>query len=484
MQMQRSNVLLIARQFWVATFKSKAVYATMLVFLLLLFYAAYTGYKAYVVQNEIRHTYQHKARESWEANPDKHPHRMAHFGSFAFRTKHPLSLFDFGLESFTGNAVFLEAHKQNTVNFSEASFSTGLLRFGEISMAMLLQLILPLVIFFLGFGAVAAERESSTLKMVLTQGGSWKEIIVGKTLGLMSVAMLFYVPVLVVTGALLGMADEDSNGTGKLWRFGGIALSYFLFYWIVSTVTIVVSAVSKTAKESLIKLLGIWLLFAILMPKITQAAGTALNPSPSKIEFETAIEKDLIKEGDSHNPDDPHYKRIKDSVLRANGADSIQQLSFNYGGFIMQEGERLSSTIYNRHLQTLLNTYQAQNAVSNATAWLNPLTAIKNISMLFSATDFYSYINFQNAAEAYRYGLAKEMNVLQMKYISNKKQGESDKPYSISRSHWQSFPDFEYRQLNAAAVFRNAVVPLAALAIWCLLSFLLIVLTAKKAKAI
>jgi ABC-2 type transport system permease protein len=75
---------------------------------------------------------------------------MAHFGTFAFRLKHPLSIFDFGLESYMGNAVFLEAHKQNTVNFSEAGFSTGLLRFGELSMAIILQLILPLVIFFIG----------------------------------------------------------------------------------------------------------------------------------------------------------------------------------------------------------------------------------------------------------------------------------------------------------------------------------------------
>ena len=45
-----------------------------------------------------------------------------------FRLKHPLSTFDFGIESYTGNAVFLEAHRQNMVNFSEAGFSTGLLR--------------------------------------------------------------------------------------------------------------------------------------------------------------------------------------------------------------------------------------------------------------------------------------------------------------------------------------------------------------------
>src|SRR3989337_1962791 len=192
--MRKEIIFLMAKQFWRNTFKSKAIYFLLAVFAAVLVYAAYNGYKYYTVQNDIRATYQKNARKSWEDNPDKHPHRMAHFGSFAFRVKDKLSMFDFGMESFTGNAVFLEAHKQNTVNFSEASFSTGLLRFGEISMAMLLQVILPLVIFFLGFGAVASERENGTLKVILCQGVGWKEIIMGKSLALMGVALLFFIP--------------------------------------------------------------------------------------------------------------------------------------------------------------------------------------------------------------------------------------------------------------------------------------------------
>ena len=66
----------------------------------------------------MQQQYQQLIRKSWEDNPDKHPHRMAHFGSFALRIKHPLSVFDYGLDNYAGNAVYLEAHKQNTVNYS------------------------------------------------------------------------------------------------------------------------------------------------------------------------------------------------------------------------------------------------------------------------------------------------------------------------------------------------------------------------------
>lgn len=149
----------IASHFLKVTLRSRSLAIIYTVWTLLVLFAAFTSYKTYADQHTQLTHFQEQARKSWEANPDKNPHRMAHFGSFAFRLKHPLSMFDQGMESYTGNAVFLEAHRQNTVNFSEAGFSTGLLRFGEISQAMLIQIILPLILFFLGFNAISQQKK-------------------------------------------------------------------------------------------------------------------------------------------------------------------------------------------------------------------------------------------------------------------------------------------------------------------------------------
>ena len=288
--MQYKILLLIASHFWKDTFKSKAIYPIMVITYLLLFFAAQSGWQNNRTQNEMRAKYQQKARESWEANPDKHPHRMAHFGTFAFRLQHPLSMLDFGIESFTGTAVFLEAHKQNTVNFSEASFSTGLLRFGELSMAMILQTILPLLIFFLGFATVVTERENGTLKITFTQGASWKEILLGKSLGLMAVVQLFFIPVLLVTLFFLLLSNATLNAD-ILIRFIAVFTAYFIFFAILCFITIGISATSRKSKNALVKLLGIWLIFVVLMPKTSQALGSYFHPSPSKIKFKSEIEE-------------------------------------------------------------------------------------------------------------------------------------------------------------------------------------------------
>jgi ABC-2 type transport system permease protein len=474
--------LLIALQFLKNAFRSKSLYGILMVMAILAGYAAYSGWKIYSSQNEIRQHYQQKVRKSWENNPDKHPHRMAHYGSFAFRIKSPLSVFDFGLESFTGNAVFLEAHKQNTINFSEASFSTGTLRFGEISMAMLVQVILPLIIFFLGFSSVASERENGTLKVMLIQGAGWKNVLAGKSLGLMALTLLIFLPIAIVTLFLL--LTSDAVSVDPFIRYACLMITYLVFLQVLCIVAVMISSISSSPKNALMTLLALWLFMVVLVPKTTQTLGNYFYPSPSKIEFETIIEQDIIKKGDSHNPDDAHYKALKDSLLLAHQVDSVEQLPFNYSGFQMREGERMSAEIYNRHLRELLDNYRTQNSISKVSAFFNPYQAIRNISMALAGTDFESYVIFQKDAEEYRYQLAQTMNELQMELISNKKPGPSDKPYTISQDHWKDFPDFKQQFSSIGMALRHEIWSLISLLGWSALSLLFIHRIAKKAKAI
>ena len=476
--------LLIARHFKNSIFKNQAVYIITIFIGILLLYAAFTGWDNYKSQNETSEKYQHESRKDWLKNPDKNPHRMAHYGNFAFRKSTPLSVFEFGMEPFFGNAIFLEAHKQNTANFSEAGFSNSMLRFGEISIAMVLQVLLPLLIFFFGFNAVAYERENGTLKILLTQGISWKQLLIGKTLGIASVIMMFFVPTIIVL-VLVWLFLQDfavtTDATVKMLLFVLFHLAYLLFFCVIA---VLISAASKTSKKSLITLIGIWLLFTIILPRTTQAIGAYIYEAPSKIQFNSDIEKDILKQGDSHNPNDPHYKAIKDSLLRAYKVDSVQKLPFNYSGYIMTEGEKISSRIYNEHLAELLKIYKKQNSFSKTVSFLNPYIAMKNLSMGLSNTDYESYVDFQKQAEDYRYAMAQKMNGLQIKYISNKKPGPNDKPLTIGKEHWADVEEFYYKPKKIGTVLKNEIISIISIILWISLLFILVRIASKKLKAI
>lgn len=479
--MRKNVIVLLARQLWQDAFRSKVMLVASTLMLFLLLFSAYTGWENYHDQNFTRDEIQEEVQESWESNPDKHPHRMAHYGSFALRLKHVLSVFDLGMENFVGNAVFLEAHKQNTVNFSEASMSTGLLRFGEVSMAMLLKVIVPLLIFYLGFATIARERENGTLKLLKGQGITRKEIVFGKWLGLCSLSLLFLGAIFLVLLFFVLVESHDTMHADSIFRFLVLLCAYLMFFGILSAITILVSAFSASAKGALVKLLGIWLLFVVIVPKSLQAVGFYLYPTPSKIEMETAVEHDLAQIGDSHDPNDPHFKALKDSVLRVHNVEKVEDLPFNYGGFVMSKGEAMSTKVYLKHQENLYKVYNKQNNVERMSAFVNPYTAIKNLSMAFSGTDFQSFLHFKDKAETYRFTLAQEMNQLQMDLIPNK--GKAG-PNTISSNYWKEFPPFEYHFLSIADVFKNEVISLLALMLWGVLSVFALLRLSTNLKAI
>jgi ABC-2 type transport system permease protein len=476
--------ILFAQQFCKNALKQKVFYMLWLLFAVLLLYAAITGKQHMQKQNKLQQQYQQAVRKSWEDNPDKHPHRMAHFGSFALRIKHPLSLFDFGMENYAGNAVFLEAHKQNSVNYSEASFSTGLLRMGELSVAMLLQIILPLIVFFLGFGSVAADRENGTLKIISSQGAGISSLLMGRTLGLWLLSTLFFVPAFAVSAWLLNEYSISGVLTETSSRFLFISIGYSIFFWIIAAISVAISATSNNSKNALIKLLGVWLLLAVLLPKLTQVAANTIYPSPTKLQFETAIEKDIVKQGDSHNPDDPFFKRVKDSVFKKYGVTKADSLPVNLGGIIGKAGEQLSTETYIKHQNELTHLYRRQNAFTKSFAWVNPFVMIKNNSMAWAGSDFEAYVHFQQQAEAYRYALAQQMNELQIQLVSNARPKEGSQVLHIDKKHWHEFDDFKSSFLSTKQVIQHEKFSIAALIFWLVLSLIGLGIIAKRFKII
>lgn len=481
--MRINNLILLSSHVGSNAIKNPSTFWVIGIFNVLLLFALFSGYFSLRQHQHSVAQYSHEVRERWEKSPDKHPHRMAHYGYVAFRQKFPLSFFDFGMDSFVGNVIFLEAHRQNTVNFSEASLSNGLLRFGEISAGMILQLLLPLLLFFWGFDLISSERENGTLRILLTQGISWQELIVGKVLGLFSLVLAIFIPAAVIGFLFLLSNDSTYQNPQSFLRFFVLIISYLIYFLILSFLAVFVSAKSKTSKSSLITLIGFWLVFTLILPKISQVAGKNIFPSPSKIEFDTAVEQELIKQGDSHNPDDPHFAALKDSLLKVYQVDSTHLLPFNYSGFVMREGERLSAETFNCHQEKLIGIYLNQQQVVRMTAFFNPFMAIKNLSMALSGTDYATYQNFQQQAEAYRYKLAQTMNELQIKFIDNRVKSSADKGAIISQKYWSDFPDFEYRFLPFNRVFHHEIISVVSLIAWLLGLLALIKFNSNRFKA-
>jgi len=201
---------------------------------------------------ELRNRHAHVAETAFDAQPDRHPHRMVHYGTFIFRPLGPLAAFDPGVDAFTGSSMFLEGHRQNTANFGDVRQSSLLIRFGQMTPAFMLQVVVPLLLIFLGYGALARETERGTLRMLLLQGVRRRQVVAGKLLALGLLALIAGAP------AIIGLVAMTEQPGALALPMLVLAAGYAAYLALWTALILLVSASAGRSRDALLALTLIW----------------------------------------------------------------------------------------------------------------------------------------------------------------------------------------------------------------------------------
>lgn len=451
----------IAQKEFTSLMRDKRFVVMSVIVCILLVAAVTTGVISYNQLNQERKVAQREATEDFKHQPARHPHRMAHYGAYAFRPKSSLSFFDFGLDNYTGTMVYLEAHQQNSANFSTVQQSGSLLRFGELTVAFVLQLLLPLLIIFLSFNAFTQEKEDDTIKTLLSQGISVNSIAAGKLVGYSKALAMMLIPALLAAAVFLFMANDLRMDGEFMIRITLFAVTYSLYFFVFLTVCILVSAANRYSRTALVTLLGIWILSCIIIPKVTANLGSLLFPAPAKAEMDAFVHHAASKGIDGHNPQDKRTAEFIKSLLVKYKVDSVSQLPVNIDGLVMAQGEAYSSKVYAEEFDKLAETYRRQSSISEWAGFLNPYLAVRHISMSLAGTDAAHYVHFLKAAESYRYRLTQHLNYLQATKLSY-----HDKDTRLDATNWKNYPEFTYEQPPVSFGITQHGISYAALLVW------------------
>lgn len=465
------TIVRIACHEWRVMWRRRVTLAAIVMLLLLTVIATVVSLQQTAFVERERARFQHTADQHWDAQPDRHPHRVVHYGHFVFRPLQALSFFDFGVDPYTGRALYLEGHRQNSANFSDARQSSLLLRFGQLTPAFVLQTLAPLLIVFLVFGSVAREREDGQLRLALCQGASGASILSGKIVGHAAVAFLLAAPAFAVL-AFIGLSSGASALKALLMAVG---YSFYLLIWVV--LSVVFSASVSRARDALLGLVGLWILTVILLPRVLPEIASARIVLPTKIETDAAIHKELAAIGDSHNPDDPYFGDFRKRVLKQYGVTSVDSLPVNYGGLLMAEGERLTSDLFDRHMRESFARQAAQRGFVNRFTVVSPVLALRQLSTALAGTSLEDHHHFLSQAEKYRFSLIQALNTVH----ANEVRYENDRAQRVSRDHWQHLPRFHFEPVSAQKTYSTAVLPgLAMLGAWAGMLLLIAARTAKR----
>lgn len=441
--------------------------------LLLLIIAAITGINQYQKNNKQYVESISKERNIWETQGEKNPHSAAHYGTYAFKPKFALSLFDYGVTKYTGNSIFLEAHNRNEASFSEASDQTSLARFGTLSINFVLLYLFPLIIILIGYNSYTKEVERKTFILLKSQGVHPVKLAIGKWFATFIPLFLLTTIIFLIIGIILSSLDGFA-----FFSWGSLLtlfISYSIYYLIITTITILISMWSKSSGISLVSSLVIWILFSFITPKIATNFANGSYPYPSKSEFNARIKEDQKNGLDGHNPWNKAAKDLEKETLKEYGVDSISQLPFNYSGYRMQKGEEHEAKIYEKHYNLLNQIATEQNNTYKNWSFISPFMPVRFLSMDIANTSDNLHWKFTNAAEKYR---IEQQKFLNYDLKDNAKFGENG--YKMSADSFKKLSKFNFTPPTLSQILKENTQNLLFLLLWLVLPFIVLIINSKK----
>lgn len=461
--------------------RQKYIQVLATVLLMLFALVAFNGVIAHKAKLQSFEKARQSVRNAWLNQGPQNPHSSAHYGHYIFQPVTAMQFLDNGIRPFAGSILRLEAHAQNEAAFSPAQDKTELSRFGDMSFAWMLQVLMPLFIILLCFNTVNADRENQNLKLLSAQGVSNNNYLWGKITALYSVVLALSTTGLLIQLAAYSLFTKGGQplelSNALVWLF-----LYALYLFVLTAVSVLISVWVKQGRSSLLIQLAAWVLLMLVLPKITAGAGAALYPLEHKAVFTKALREDREKGIDGHNPADERSKKFMDSVIAHYNIDTNKvkdinaALPVNVDGLVMQADEEYANIVYDKHFKRIRETISNQNSVSKYASFINPYFAIRNSSMNVCQSSFSNHLNLLSEAEHYRRYLIKTLND-KMAYGGSK---TGDWDWKVDAKYWETVKDFAYPATTISQSLQQSKTELAALGVWLLLTIIAVTIIAKK----
>lgn len=402
-------------------------------------------------------------RDQWEGQ-HKGAHDAAHYGTWIFKPLHVLGVFHPGLNDYSGTTYRIEAHKQTEVDHSSAGTRGTVLRLGQFSFALLLQLLVPLLILFLASSSVTTEKASGTLRMLLAQGVTFRKLVWSKTGVHYLYAFFLSLPVFSVMLVIVLYAPE---GRAYVLHLLFIFIGYQLYYFLCVLLGVIISVRSAGSGISAFAVLAFWLLSCILFPRVMTNTATHRHPPMSRAAFDDHIIQGY-REG--LGDDGPYYERAKqyeNELLSRYHATRLSEIPVDTDALVMQYHEDYKSRVFTYYYKEISEAFAAQQDFIRKASWADPFIGLKRLTAALSGTDFFHHQAFFTQARAYRNYFIRTLNEEQALHPGQ----------TVPKTgFYAEIRDFEYREPSLGEILGREITAFGSMLVWivCGIAFLFV----------
>ncbi len=221
----------------------------------------------------------------------------------------------FGFSVYQGVSSFMRSYEMYSVGGSD---KPGVMQIFGIFATGSTSLLGGILGILMGFDLLTKEKESGTLRTLLSHPVFRDEVINGKALGaLLAMALVVFLTVIVAFGVLIALGFiPNVADVVTILKFGAITLVYFFTFFSIG---LFASAMAKSTATALMIALGVFIVLAVILPFFGFIVADALAgepPKPPKTEV-------VYKIGDGQRPtpieEDPRweeYRRQMDEYVK------------------------------------------------------------------------------------------------------------------------------------------------------------------------
>jgi ABC-type transport system involved in multi-copper enzyme maturation permease subunit len=263
-------VWLIARRELLDHLLSLKFHVCVVAMALLLGLSAFVMYRDYRLRMEIFATLRERARP-----------RPGESGLMAVVEPRPLSVFAKGLDETLDRGYTVTAYDGIQPHESQTPVASIFALFAPPDLLYIVKALLSLIALLFAYDTVSGEKESGTLKLVLSSSIARGELAAGKMLGGLAAVLLPFLALLL--GTLLALVTRPALvfGAEEFSRLAIMFLATLFYIAAFFSLGTLVSALSRTSASALIILLFLWAAAVFALPSAGDLIAEHISPPPS-----------------------------------------------------------------------------------------------------------------------------------------------------------------------------------------------------------
>jgi ABC-type transport system involved in multi-copper enzyme maturation permease subunit len=451
----------------------------------------YTGSAAYVAARGEHRATETLARRETENRQDYS--ELMRFGVKVARPPAPLSAVAAGVEPALGRSARVRLQGEPEFSPPPVSETPVLAVLGQLDLNTVVRVFLSLFALLLTYDAVAGEKESGTLRAVLSNPVPRTQMLLGKALGLCG-TLLAATLVPALLGLLVMKVGFRIELTAADWgRLAGVGFTFGLYLLAIFATGLLVSTLTTRSSVAFLVLLLFWVGSVEVIPKVSPMLAGRLRPVPDfaslqsdrdrlqndyqQAQFrlmQTAFQSAQIDAPAASPEEFDARQQALDSIMRR-GRDSLQaDLAARTGR--LEEGYR--------------NRQNAFTRLAVVLARVSPAVAMSHAVEVMSETDFEADRRWRANLLAYRDGLraylkAKGVDTDQfgmrmvMRATTTTSGGGNERSFQIgpraeqTRLDLSGFPAFTPRREGLGEALARTAPDLVVLGCYAALAFLL-----------